>query len=103
MATTIMPISDLRRKTREVVATVQKNQTVYITQHGRPVMVLVAYETYEQLIANTPQNTLPAAIAEGKITYTAYLSGLHKEIWEGLNTDTYLQEERNAWKTSGTP
>jgi len=103
MATTIMPISDLRRKTREVVETVRENQTVYITQHGRPVMVLVEYEMYENLIADKPPSTLPAEVAEGKINYVDYLSGLHKEIWEDIDTDAYLQAERDAWKTSGMP
>ena len=32
--------------------------------------------------------------------YTEYLAGLHREVWEGLNTDTYLQEERDAWNGS---
>jgi bifunctional DNA-binding transcriptional regulator/antitoxin component of YhaV-PrlF toxin-antitoxin module len=29
--------------------------------------------------------------------YTAYLTGLHKEIWADLDTDTYLREERDTW------
>ncbi len=30
--------------------------------------------------------------------YVNKLAGLHKEIWQGVNTDIYLQEEREAWK-----
>ena len=32
--------------------------------------------------------------------YTAHLAGLHREIWEGVDTTVYLQEERDAWDTS---
>ncbi len=34
--------------------------------------------------------------------YTAHLAGLHREVWKGLDTDTYLQEERDAWDTSSS-
>ena len=33
--------------------------------------------------------------------YTAYLSGLHREVWAGLDTTPYLEEERDAWNASG--
>jgi AbrB family looped-hinge helix DNA binding protein len=32
--------------------------------------------------------------------YTAHLAGLHQEVWAGLDTTTYLQEERDAWNAS---
>jgi AbrB family looped-hinge helix DNA binding protein len=32
--------------------------------------------------------------------YTARLAGLHREVWAGLDTTAYLQEERDAWNTS---
>ena len=32
--------------------------------------------------------------------YTARLAGLHREVWEGVDTTAYLQEERDAWDTS---
>ena len=32
--------------------------------------------------------------------YTAHMAGLHREVWAGLSTATYLQEERDAWDTS---
>ena len=51
MSTKIVPISDLRRKAKEVIETVQQqHDTVYVTQHGRPVAVLVDYGQYEQLL-----------------------------------------------------
>ena len=52
MSTKIMPISDLRRKTSDVVAAVRDaGDAVYITQYGRPVVVMVDYEHYERLVA----------------------------------------------------
>jgi AbrB family looped-hinge helix DNA binding protein len=32
--------------------------------------------------------------------YVEYLAGLHQEIWEGVDTTAYLQQEREAWQTS---
>jgi AbrB family looped-hinge helix DNA binding protein len=30
--------------------------------------------------------------------WTEYLLGLHKDSWEGIDTDEYLREERNSWE-----
>ncbi len=32
--------------------------------------------------------------------YVARLEGLHPEVWHDLDTDAYLQEERESWDTS---
>ena len=32
--------------------------------------------------------------------YAGYMAGLHREIWEGINTTAYLNEERATWTTS---
>jgi AbrB family looped-hinge helix DNA binding protein len=32
--------------------------------------------------------------------YTARLAGLHRDVWAGLDTTAYLQEERDAWDSS---
>ncbi len=32
--------------------------------------------------------------------YTASLAGLHREIWEGVDTQHHIDEERLAWKDS---
>lgn len=29
--------------------------------------------------------------------YTEAMAGLHKEIWQGVGTQEYIDEERNAW------
>jgi prevent-host-death family protein len=103
MYTKIMPVSDLRRKTSDVIDTVREGgDAVYITQHGRPVVVLMDYARYEELLAQlrtlteqvrqTQSTTIPAA------SYTTRLAGLHQSVWEGVDTDTYLQQERDAWE-----
>jgi prevent-host-death family protein len=51
MSTRIIPISDLRRRAKDVIDAVQQEQNaVYVTQHGRPVVVLVDYGEYERLL-----------------------------------------------------
>jgi prevent-host-death family protein len=99
MAVKIMPISDLRRKTSDVIEALKEGSgAVYITQHGRPVVVLVEYTEYERLL-----HSLPPAASEPPGSYTDYLAGLHREIWEGVDTDAYLRQERDAWSTLPTP
>ena len=29
--------------------------------------------------------------------YSKYLAGLHKEIWQGIDVEQYINEERNSW------
>lgn len=31
------------------------------------------------------------------IGFADYLAGLHSEIWQGIDTKQYLEDERNAW------
>ena len=33
--------------------------------------------------------------------YTQAMSGLHKEIWEGIDAQKYVEEERRTW--AGSP
>jgi len=99
MAVKIMPISDLRRKTNDVIQAVREGgNAVYITQHGRPIVVLVDYERYERLLRECQP-----AVLEPPGSYTDYLAGLHREIWTDLDTDAYLQQERDAWTSSPAP
>ncbi len=79
MTTQIMPISDLRRKTSEVLNTVRETgDAVYITQHGRPAAVLVDYERYEQLLENledlTDRLSLKSASAEPTRPYSEFMA-----------------------------
>jgi AbrB family looped-hinge helix DNA binding protein len=32
--------------------------------------------------------------------YVNYMAGLHKDVWQGVNTTAYLNEERDAWPAS---
>jgi AbrB family looped-hinge helix DNA binding protein len=34
--------------------------------------------------------------------YVAHLAGLHQEIWQGINSTIYLNEERAAWPESNS-
>ncbi len=63
MGTRIVPVSDLRRKTRDVIDAARESENaVYITQHGRPVAVIVGYEQYERLMARLEASTTRAAV-----------------------------------------
>ena len=98
-----MPIRDLRRKASRILELLDKEEdAVYITHYGRPVAVMVDYEHYEHLLARlralTQQLDRITATAEPAGDYTAHLAGLHQEVWEGVDTDAYLQQERDAWE-----
>ncbi|MBN2391523.1 MAG: type II toxin-antitoxin system Phd/YefM family antitoxin [Anaerolineae bacterium] len=105
MYTKIMPVSDLRRKTSDVIDTVREGgDAVYITQHGRPVVVLMDYARYEELLARlhalTEQVEQTQSTVMPATSYTTRLAGLHQSVWEGVDTDTYLQQERDTWENS---
>jgi prevent-host-death family protein len=81
MATKIVPVSDLRRKTSDVLNAVREgNQVVYVTQHGRPAAVLVDYEEYEALLAQLEDlsdlASLQAAAGEPARPYDEFLAEL---------------------------
>ncbi len=79
MATKIMPVSDLRRNVGDVVHEIRDNgEVVYITQHGRPVVVLMDYERYEMLMAQLEDLadlvSLKAAADEPSRPYEEFLA-----------------------------
>ena len=78
MTTKIMPVSDLRRQAGRVIRTVQEEDVVYITQHGRPAAVLVDYEQYEALLAQledlSDMADLEAAAGESARDYESFLA-----------------------------
>ena len=81
MTTIIMPISDLRRQTSRIIRTIkEEGEVVYITQHGRPAAVLVAYEQYEALLGQLEEladlASLVAAADEPAREYEAFLAEL---------------------------
>jgi prevent-host-death family protein len=53
-----MPVSDLRRQTSQVIQSILRDgNVVYITQHGRPTVVMVDYEQYEALLAQLEERS----------------------------------------------
>jgi prevent-host-death family protein len=79
MSTQIMPVSDLRRKTSDVISAVHgKTDVIFITQHGRPAVVLMDYARYEQLMAEledlSDQASLEAARHEPVRPYEDFLA-----------------------------
>jgi prevent-host-death family protein len=94
----IVPISDLRRRTSDVMNALRESGEVYITQYGRPIAVLVDPEQYERLLLQCQGRPEP----EPTGSYTDHLAGLHREIWQDIDTDAYLQQERDAWELSKT-
>ena len=32
--------------------------------------------------------------------YVQYMAGLHREVWNGVDTTEYLDQERSAWQQS---
>jgi len=79
MAVRIMPVSDLRRRTRDVIEAAQdEDNVVYITQHGRPAAVIMNYERYEMLMAHLEDlsdlASLQEAASEPVRSYEEFLS-----------------------------
>ncbi len=65
MSIRIMPVSDLRRNVSQTIKEIQqRDNAIYITQHGRPRAVLIGYEHYEQLLAQARGQTAPAVDLE---------------------------------------
>ena len=103
MSVKIMPISDLRREASRILEILgEEEDAVYITHYGRPVAVMVDYDRYEAMQARLQELTKRLAqaqtIAERPIDYTARLSGLHREVWDDVDTDAYLRQERDDWE-----
>ena len=79
MTTKILPISDLRRQISQIIRAIQEDgDVVYITQHGRPAVVLVDYEQYEALLAQLEDladlASLEAAAGEPTREYETFLA-----------------------------
>ena len=84
MTTKIIPISDLRRQTSQIILSVQEEgDVVYITQHGRPTAVLIDYEQYEALLTQLEElsdlASLEAAADEPERDYEAFLADVGLE------------------------
>ncbi len=79
MSVRILPISDLRRQANEIINTIREtSDAVYVTQHGRPAVVLVDYERYEQMLQDledlTDRLRLESAAAEPTRPYADFMA-----------------------------
>ena len=65
MNTKIMPVTDLRRDTSAVIRGIRdQGDVVYITQHGRPAVVMLDYQEYEALVARAEPKGWPKGYFE---------------------------------------
>ncbi len=32
--------------------------------------------------------------------YAAYMAGLHRKVWQDIDTDAYIENERDAWQAT---
>ena len=98
MSTNIKPVSDLRRKTRELLDDVRTENAVYITQHGRPVAVLVNYERYEQLLAQiralAERLSQRTGVAEPATDYAAQSADLQQKVRKEEEANTCQQTKQ---------
>lgn len=81
MTTKIVPVSDLRRKTSELLKQIQhEGDVIYVTQHGRPKAVLLDYDYYETLLAQLEDlsdlASLEAAADEPTRPYEEFMTEL---------------------------
>lgn len=78
MSTKILPVTDLRRDTSQIMKSVREGDVVYITQHGRAAAVLLDYEQYEALMSQLEDLSDLAAIEavadEPERDYEAFLT-----------------------------
>jgi len=98
MTIKIMPVSDLRRRTSDVIKSTQREgEVVYITQHGRPAVVLVNYEWYETLIAQLEDlsdlASLRTAANEAARPYDEFLAELGQSQGDVLSSLTEGADE----------
>jgi|GEM_PF-508670 len=82
------------------------NKQYLVDTQGNTIGIVVDPDTYHELIqareelerirAAQPLSTLPGT-ASHKQHSIRELRGLGKEIWTGIDVQTYINEERNAW------
>ena len=95
MATKIIPVSDLRRQTKQIIQTIHESgDVVYVTQHGRPTIVLLGFEAYEALQAQLAASKAnPVSYEIGQQSALAMIAEMAEDLGiEDLseNHDTYL-------------
>ncbi|MFZ0545915.1 MAG: type II toxin-antitoxin system Phd/YefM family antitoxin [Candidatus Promineifilaceae bacterium] len=92
MSTKIMPVSDLRRQTSQVIQSILRDgDVVYVTQHGRPTVVVVDYEQYEALLAQ--QEVSPEKVQYETITFESVESNETALIGKGVSISVNISSE----------
>jgi hypothetical protein len=67
------------------------DESLPVTQGSRVRVIILA--TKEVDAENCPLVSLPSPEE-----YVDKLAGLYKEVWQGVETSTYLNQERESWK-----
>jgi len=58
----------------------------------------VAESSQVRVIVLVTREAEHAALSPQPEDYVNKLAGLHKEVWQGIDTESYLKQERDAWE-----
>lgn len=80
-------------------------QTVKVSKRNQIAVPAVARERLniqsgDRLIVDIQDGMIVLIPEPGNKDYVRNLAGLHQEIWEGIDAQHYVNEERNAWGSS---
>jgi len=66
MITSIYPVSDLRRRTREIFERIEADEKVFITRNGRSIATMLSMDTYNGMISSDAHTRLSKELREVK-------------------------------------
>ena len=90
MITSIYPISDLRRQTREILERIEADEKVFITRNGRCIAVLLSMDTYNGIILEETKPRISKEVREVEKEIRLGPSG--KEVRKG---ERHLSKHQN--------
>jgi len=64
------------------------NESLPVAKSTHVRVILIVTDKKEDNSACLPQSE----------DYVSKLAGLHKEVWQDIDTDAYLKQERDAWE-----
>lgn len=82
------------------------NEQYLVDTHGNTIGIVIDPETYHELVqARVELDRIRAAQASSTSSREAprkqhsirELRGLGKEVWAGIDVQTYIREERDSW------
>lgn len=82
----ILPISDLRKQTKEILNQANE-QPIVITQNGRPSAVLLSYQTYNAMVAQLRQ--LASYRQEERTLWSALSEEVLQRVWDNPQDAAY--------------